>query len=525
MVPDGAFAIFAVIVFVLGLTQILLALRCHLYLRSHDAKPAHQPRESFDPAVALICPCRGLDLGFEQNVRAMLALNYQAYQIVFAVADPDDPAHGALRSLTADHPNCQIVIADRVRSPGDKINNLLAAIHIAEVRSAELLAFIDSDVHPHPEWLRDLITPLIDPAVGLTTGYRRYEPGPGFWSAMRAVANNVAMRPHIVGDRLQVAWGGAMAMRRRDFDRSGVEEIWRCAISDDLTVATVIRRRGLRIEFVPNCLTNSFGSCTMREYYAWLQRQLFVARMYSPALWRGAFISFVPMLLMFAGIVLSPLSLAFPSLRMTATTLLLVLPLQVIGAGLTALVFKDYRTALWVPVGILVGGALSIAALVHSAFTRELTWRGITYRFLPTGDLPVVERKQARHMTGFRDADEARQIIEAVISRMEKVSLQNVHIVYSYRFTDIDWSFTLAVRAGRVQMFEGILPESETTIELASGVFDRVLRGAMSVATAHFTDQARFRGSTSNILALGTLLPALSESYRAVTRARKSAES
>jgi cellulose synthase/poly-beta-1,6-N-acetylglucosamine synthase-like glycosyltransferase len=392
---DGVFEIFAAIVFVLGLSQILLALRCYLYLRSYPTKSARRLRKSFNPAVALICPCRGLDPSFEQNVRAMLALNYQAYRTVFVVSDPDDPAYRALRSLTADRPNCQIVIPDRVRSPGDKINNLLAAVNVSEVRSAELLAFIDSDVSPHPEWLRNLITPLVDPAVGLTTGYRHYQLDSGFWSAMRAVANNVAMTPHLVGDRLRVAWGGAMAMRRRDFDRSGVEEIWRGALSDDLTLATAIRGLGLRIEFVPKCLTNSSGSCTMRECYAWLRRQLFVARMYSPALWRGAFISFVPMLLIFAGIMLSPLSLAFPSLRTTAITLLVVLPLQVIGGWLTALVFKDYRTALWVPVGILFGGALAVAAFIDSAFTRELTWRGITYRFFPKGGLVIVRREDA----------------------------------------------------------------------------------------------------------------------------------
>ena len=90
---------------------------------------------------------------------------------------------------------------------------------------------------------------------------------------------------------------------------------------------------------------------------------------------------------------LSPLSLAFPALRMTAITFLVVFPLQVIGGWLIALAFKDYRTALWVPVGILFGGPLSIAAFVHSAFTRQVTWRGITYRFLQTGNLIVVKGK------------------------------------------------------------------------------------------------------------------------------------
>jgi hypothetical protein len=202
------------------------------------------------------------------------------------------------------------------------------------------------------------------------------------------------MTPHLVGDRLRVAWGGAMAVRRRDFELSGVEEIWRGVISDDLTLATAIRQLGLRIEFVPSCLTDSLGGCTLREYYAWLLRQLFVARMYSPALWRGAFVSFLPMFLIFSGMVLTPLSLMLPSLILPAITLLLVLPLQVIGGCLTALVFEDYRTAIWTPLGILLSPALSVAAFFHSAFTRQLRWRGITYRFLPTGDLIVVKREE-----------------------------------------------------------------------------------------------------------------------------------
>jgi alkyl sulfatase BDS1-like metallo-beta-lactamase superfamily hydrolase len=123
----------------------------------------------------------------------------------------------------------------------------------------------------------------------------------------------------------------------------------------------------------------------------------------------------------------------------------------------------------------------------------------------------------------FRDADGAREIMQEVVADLDKALLRNVQITYSYRFTDIDWSFTLDVNRGAVQMFEGITPESETTIELTSSVFDQVLTGAMSVATAHFTDQARFRGSTSNIMTLGALLPVLSRSYCAVQEARKSA--
>jgi hypothetical protein len=40
---------------------------------------------------------------------------------------------------------------------------------------------------------------------------------------------------------------------------------------------------------------------------------------------------------------------------------------------------------------------------------------------------------------------------------------------------------------------------------------------AMSAATVHFADQARFRGSTSNLV-LGALLPVLSRFYCTVSK-------
>jgi alkyl sulfatase BDS1-like metallo-beta-lactamase superfamily hydrolase len=123
-------------------------------------------------------------------------------------------------------------------------------------------------------------------------------------------------------------------------------------------------------------------------------------------------------------------------------------------------------------------------------------------------------------MSGFADATIASETMKAVIAQVDSASLESTRIVYSYRFTDIDWSFTLIVQEGAMQMFEGILPESETTIETTSGVFDKVMTGAMNVATAHLTNQARIRGSVGNILALRTIVPVLSEAYRAVREAQ-----
>jgi Glycosyl transferase family 21 len=170
------------------------------------------------------------------------------------------------------------------------------------------------------------------------------------------------MAPYLVGDRLLAAWGGSMALRRADFDRSGVRDIWRTALDDDLTLATAIRRIGLRVEFVAECMTISSEECTMHQYYEWLKRHFFFVRLYSPALWISSFVSFVPMFLIFAGLVLLVGSVVVPDLLLPALTLLVAVPLQIVGGMLTALVFRDYRTALWVPLAMFYSGGLAVAA-------------------------------------------------------------------------------------------------------------------------------------------------------------------
>jgi putative sterol carrier protein len=127
-------------------------------------------------------------------------------------------------------------------------------------------------------------------------------------------------------------------------------------------------------------------------------------------------------------------------------------------------------------------------------------------------------------MSGFSDAKEAKDVIAAVFQQIDTSQLQNLNIVYSYRFTDIDWSFTVSVQGGAVTLSDGILPESETTIETTSDVFDKVMTGQMNVIAAHVSNKARIQGSVGNVLKFRTIVPAISDAYRAVMAQRNPAQ-
>ena|SRR5713101_4505205 len=126
-------------------------------------------------------------------------------------------------------------------------------------------------------------------------------------------------------------------------------------------------------------------------------------------------------------------------------------------------------------------------------------------------------------MSAFADAKHGREVMTKVFQQLDMTSLRNLQVVYSYRFTDIDFTCTAIIRAGTSQLAEGILPESETIIETTSNIFDLVMTGQMNLVSAHLSGQVKVLGSVGNAFKLRTIVPALSESYRTV-KAQEPAE-
>jgi putative sterol carrier protein len=119
-------------------------------------------------------------------------------------------------------------------------------------------------------------------------------------------------------------------------------------------------------------------------------------------------------------------------------------------------------------------------------------------------------------MSAFADASQGRDVMTKVFQQIDLTSLRNYQIIYSYRFTDIDFTCTAIIRAGTAQLAEGILPESETIIETTSDIFDLVMTGQMNLVSAHLSGQVKVLGSVGNAFKLRAIVPSLSESYRAV---------
>jgi ceramide glucosyltransferase len=349
---------------------------------------------SYEPFATVIIPCKGLDDGLVDNLKALLEQNYPAYEIIFVVDSEHDPAYGMLQQIlvkqSESEPPAKIVIAPKSTESSQKVENLREAmLHVSDESS--VFVFVDSDVRPTDDWLRYLVAPLQDETVGAATGYRWFiSELPTFGSEMRSVWN--ASIASALGPNLKsnFCWGGSMAVRRETFNRVDMREKWRGTLSDDFALTRTIKSAGLDIYFVPQALTASIGDCSLLDAIEFTNRQMKITRVYARHLWLLSYFGSI----VFNSVMITALMIIIFSERndlnvITAVTTLVLVSIFSIGKSWLRLKAVDLvlgdrwpqikrqwfsQNTLW-----LISPALFLINCVAATVSRRMTWRGIKY--------------------------------------------------------------------------------------------------------------------------------------------------
>src|SRR5258708_24604334 len=115
------------------LMYYLLSLYCIVdYFRTVRRLPARN--DAFAPPASILKPVRGVDRDAYENFASFCRLDYPEYELIFAVADPDDAAVPIIQKLQRDFPDCAIRLVTFVESLREtkKVNNLCAASRAAK---------------------------------------------------------------------------------------------------------------------------------------------------------------------------------------------------------------------------------------------------------------------------------------------------------------------------------------------------------------------------------------------------------
>lgn len=357
--------------------------------------------------AVVFAPCKGLDVGLEQNLRALMTQDYDNYQVRFVVGGSDDPVCPLLRRIMAEFPRvpARLVVAGAASQSGQKVHNLRMATADLPPRT-EYLAFVDSDARPRPQWLRSLICRLDQPRAGAATGYRWFVPDRPSLANHMLYSINCSVGLMLGHGGRHLIWGGSWAIRREVFDQVGIREAWRGMLTDDLVATQRLTSRRLKILFEPACMVVSPLEQNLTDAFRFMRRQYFITHWYAFGPWLLLLLAATLVQLTWAASVAGLLwglrgGALSPLVPVAVMTVLYGLGVarawlrQDLGKAyfphLTSYLAAARRFDLWA--GPLVG-LLQWFGLLSSLIGRRMTWRGIQYELGPGG---VVRRLHLAH--------------------------------------------------------------------------------------------------------------------------------
>ena len=384
--------IFTAIIIVIQLLTLIEAFRHAIYTRRK-----YQPKPSrYHPAVAIICPCKGLDTTFDRNINSLFDQDYPQYEIFFVVQSTDDPAWQRLRQIVEQRQNqkhpvtTHFVIAGDAKTCAQKVHNLIIACD-ALPDHVEVLAFIDSDACLKPHFLASLVHPLRRLEFGASTGYRWFVPTDSRLSSYTLSALNASVASLLGPHGWNSAWGGAMAIKKDTFDKINLIDAWQNACSDDYLLTDRVRKAQLDICFVPACFVASYEQMSWRELFSFARRQFIITKVCRPrllwlallgwghftlAFWLGLIVTII---LFWQQSWQAPYAAYLPAVLMIAA-----MTRAMARQSMIRKILPEDKNKLIIPafLDIFLSPVLSIIALIcvfAAIGSRTITWRGIKY--------------------------------------------------------------------------------------------------------------------------------------------------
>ncbi|MGH9687368.1 MAG: glycosyltransferase [Candidatus Acidiferrales bacterium] len=351
----------------------------------------------YAPVAAVICPCKGMEPGLEENLAALTRFDYANYEIYFSLATSLDPALKIIEKIKAASPHpVHIVIAGPPENCGEKVFNLRRAVESLP-ENFEAVIFVDTDVRLGRNWLGKLIAPLQDTRIGATTAYRWIIPsrriGEGGLASALASTWNASVATMLGRPRENFCWGGGTAIRRKTFDDANVLESWNGAVCDDFALTNALEAAGRSIVFCPECLAATLHPWTGKTLLEFTNRQILLTRVYSPKRWLmglAAHLSYSLTLIYAAIVILASMVTGDPWFNLLLIALVVPLLAAMKGAIRTIAVSEllpEWKAQLsqWSWVWTLLAPAVPFLFswnFIASLLSRRTRWRGIRYELV-----------------------------------------------------------------------------------------------------------------------------------------------
>jgi ceramide glucosyltransferase len=223
------------------------------------------------PPVTVLKPVHGVELRLEETLESFFRQDYPNFEIVFGARSQDNLALSVVEKLRARYPNVRtrVVISGEPSWPNAKVFSLAKMIAASD---NDYFVISDSDILVRPDFLRNVIPPLLDPKVGLVTCLYQGIPAPDFWSQMEAIGMSVEMPGGVmVADMVEgmkFALGAAMTIRRDAIEAIGGIRETADFYSDDFVLGNLVDAAGFQVVLSHYKVGHVLSACSLRRTFS-----------------------------------------------------------------------------------------------------------------------------------------------------------------------------------------------------------------------------------------------------------------
>ncbi|ESZ75506.1 MULTISPECIES: ceramide glucosyltransferase [unclassified Mesorhizobium] len=227
------------------------------------------PPSNEQPPVSIVVPSRGVEPFTQETLQRAFSLDWPRYELIFCVADADDPVVKLINRAIVLFPNvpARLLIGDDRVSSNPKLNNCVkgweaARYHWVILADSNVLMPRDYVQHLMAAWRTN--TGLI---CSTPIGSRPH----GFWAEVEcAFLNTLQARWQYAGEALGLgfAQGKSMLWNKPMLDTSGGIRALAAEIAEDAAATKLVNGLGLRVNLVASPFEQPLGQRRLADIWS-----------------------------------------------------------------------------------------------------------------------------------------------------------------------------------------------------------------------------------------------------------------
>ena len=257
-------------------------------------KGKEQPQPKFQPPVSILKPVCGTDFGSYENFASFCRQNYENYEILFCVNEMSDPAVPIIQRVVAEFPERRIRILSGAAQLGSnrKVNNLTL---LTEEAQNEYLVQSDGDVRVGPDYLREVLAPFANPAVGVVSCFYRGIAQANLCAELEAVgAASDFFAGALVADWMEgvtFALGASVVTTKSWLAKIGGYEALASTLADDYEIGNRVHKAGGEVLLSGEMIWTMYPALNFREFWEHQVRWARTVRLVRPASFFGLIVT------------------------------------------------------------------------------------------------------------------------------------------------------------------------------------------------------------------------------------------